>query len=41
VIIVLDADVMINPRVQRALKALSAFLRSRGAKVKYLRWPET
>jgi hypothetical protein len=41
VIIALDADVMINPRVQRALEALSAFLRSRGAKVKYLRWPET
>jgi AAA domain/Domain of unknown function (DUF3854) len=41
VIIALDADVMINPKVQRALKALSAFLRSRGAKVKYLRWPET
>jgi hypothetical protein len=41
VIIALDADVMINPKVQRALKALSSFLRSRGAKVKYLRWPET
>lgn len=40
-IIALDADVMINLRVQRALEALSAFLRSRGAKVKYLRWPET
>jgi len=41
VIIALDADVMTNPRVQRALEVLSAFLRSRGAKVKYLRWPET
>nr|MDP9480001.1 AAA family ATPase [Actinomycetota bacterium] len=39
-IIAFDADVMVNPNVQRALTALAAFLRSRGAKVKYLNWPE-
>ncbi len=39
-IIAFDADVMVNPKVQRELEKLAAFLRSRGAVVKYLRWPE-
>src|SRR5829696_5176534 len=40
VIIAYDADVMINPNVQRAIESLAAFLHSRGAVVKYLNWPE-
>jgi hypothetical protein len=40
VIVSFDADVMVNPAVGRELSKLSAFLRSRGAKVRYLRWPE-
>lgn len=32
VIIAFDADVMVNPKVQRELEKLSAFLRSRGAR---------
>jgi hypothetical protein len=39
-IIAFDADVMVNPSVQGELGKLSTFLRSRGARVKYLRWPE-
>ncbi len=39
-IIAFDADVMVNPGVQRELMALAAFLKSRGAVVKFLRWPE-
>jgi hypothetical protein len=40
VIIAFDADVMVNPNVQRELKALAAFLKERGALIKFLRWPE-
>src|SRR5215213_5696162 len=40
VIIAYDADVMINPNVQRAIESLAAFLYSRGAVVKYLNWPD-
>src|SRR5215217_2689958 len=40
VIIAYDADVMINPNVQRAIESLAAFLCSRGAVVKYLNWPD-
>jgi hypothetical protein len=40
VIIAYDADVMINPNVQRAIESLAAFLHDRGAVVKYLNWPE-
>lgn len=39
-VIAFDADVMVNPKVQRELEKLATFLRSRGAVVKYLRWPE-
>jgi hypothetical protein len=39
-VIAFDADAMVNPKVQRELEKLAAFLRSRGAVVKYLRWPE-
>src|SRR5215211_1140452 len=41
VIIAYDADVMINPNVQRAIESLAAFLHDRGAVVKYLNWPDT
>jgi hypothetical protein len=40
VIIAFDADVMVNPAVQKELRGLAAFLRGRGAVVKFLRWPE-
>jgi DNA polymerase I-like protein with 3'-5' exonuclease and polymerase domains len=40
VIIAYDADVMINPNVQRAIESLAAFLHDRGAVVKYLNWPD-
>lgn len=40
VIIALDADVMVNPKVQRETEKLTAFLQERGAKTKYLRWPD-
>src|SRR5215218_2634670 len=40
VVIAFDADVMVNPNVQKALQGLAAFLRERGALVKYLFWPE-
>jgi DNA polymerase I-like protein with 3'-5' exonuclease and polymerase domains len=40
VVIAFDADVMVNPNVQKALRGLAAFLRERGALVKYLLWPE-
>jgi RecA-family ATPase len=40
VILAFDADQMINPNVQKELLKLSEFLRERGAKVRYLRWPE-
>src|SRR5215204_626862 len=40
VVIAFDADVMVNPSVQKALQGLAAFLRERGALVKYLLWPE-
>ena len=41
VVIAFDADVMANPNVLGELEKLSEFLRgSRGAKVKYLNWPE-
>ncbi len=39
-VIAFDADVMVNPNVQKALQDLAAFLRERGALVKYLLWPE-
>jgi AAA domain-containing protein/uncharacterized protein DUF3854 len=39
-IIAFDADVMTNERVGRDLEKLAAFLQGRGAKVKYLKWPE-
>src|SRR5215203_5527186 len=39
-VIAFDADVMVNPNVQKALRGLAAFLRERGALVKYLLWPE-
>src|SRR5215212_1554274 len=41
VVIAFDADVMVNPSVQKALQVLAAFLRERGALVKYLLWPES
>ena len=40
VVIAFDADVMVNPNVQKALQDLADFLRERGALVKYLLWPE-
>ena len=40
VVIAFDADVMVNPSVQKALQGLAAFLRERGALVKYLLWPD-
>src|SRR5215213_7454831 len=40
VVIAFDADVMVNPSVQKALQGLAAFLRQRGALVRYLLWPE-
>jgi hypothetical protein len=40
VIIALDADVMVNPKVQRELQKLTGFLQERHAKVKFLNWPE-
>src|SRR5215217_4479209 len=40
VVIAFDADVMVNPNVQKALQGLAAFLQERGALVKYLLWPE-
>src|SRR5215204_989942 len=40
VVIAFDADVMVNPNVQKALQDLAAFLQERGALVKYLLWPE-
>jgi hypothetical protein len=39
-IIAFDADVMINPNVQGELLKLAAFLRGRGAKVRFLQWSE-
>src|SRR5918998_2608911 len=39
-VIAFDADVMVNPNVQKALRGLAAFLRERGALVKHLLWPE-
>src|SRR5215204_1070637 len=39
-VIAFDADVMVSPNVQNALQGLAAFLRERGALVKYLLWPE-
>jgi len=39
-VIAFDADVMVNPNVLKALQGLAAFLRERGALVKYLLWPE-
>src|SRR5215217_7058387 len=39
-VIAFDADVMVNPNVQKALRRLAAFLRERGALVKYFLWPE-
>nr|MDP9478841.1 DUF3854 domain-containing protein [Actinomycetota bacterium] len=39
-IVAFDADVMVNPKVLRELEKLAAFLKGRGAKVKYLDWPE-
>ncbi len=40
VLIAFDADVMVNPKVLRELDKLAAFLKGRGAKLKYLSWPE-
>src|SRR5215213_7466609 len=40
VVIAFDADVMVNANVQKALQGFAAFLRERGALVKYLLWPE-
>ena len=40
VIIAYDADVMTNANVLLELEKLSEFLRNRGAKVKYLNWPD-
>ncbi len=40
VIMAPDADVMVNPGVQRELDKQTTFLKDRGAKIKYLRWPE-
>jgi hypothetical protein len=40
VVIAFDADVMVNPNVQKALQELAAFLQGRGALVKYLLWSE-
>jgi len=40
VIVAFDADVMVNPAVQGELGKLCDFLRARGSRVKYLRWPE-
>src|SRR5215203_5905023 len=39
-VIAFDADVMVNPNVQKALQELASFLQGRGALVKYLLWPE-
>lgn len=39
VIIAYDADVMVNPNVMGELVKLAEFLKSRGATVKYLKWP--
>ncbi|MDQ5827339.1 MAG: DUF3854 domain-containing protein, partial [Chloroflexota bacterium] len=39
-VIAFDADVMVNPNVQKALRGLAAFLRERGALLKCLLWPE-
>lgn len=39
-LIAFDADVMANPEVLREMEKLAAFLKGRGAKVRYLRWPE-
>src|SRR3712207_642743 len=39
-VIAFDADVMVNPNVQKALQGLAAFLGERGALVKYVLWPE-
>src|SRR5918994_7803831 len=39
-VIAFDADVMVNPNVQKALQGLATFLRERGALVRYLLWPE-
>src|SRR5215213_6143519 len=41
VVIAFDADVMVNPNLQKAMQGLAAFLRERGALVKYLLWPES
>ena len=41
VVIAFDADVMVNPNVQGELRKLSEFLRVRGARVKYVRWPDS
>ena len=40
VIVAFDADVMVNPKILRELKKLVAFLKGRGARVKFLNWPE-
>jgi hypothetical protein len=40
VIVAYDADLMTNERVGRDQERLTAFLASRGAKVKYLKWPD-
>jgi hypothetical protein len=40
IVIAFDADVMHNPRVGRELEKLTAFLKVRGARAKYLKWPE-
>src|SRR5215217_3036993 len=40
VVIAFDADVIVNPDVQKAMRELAAFLRERGALVKCLLWPE-
>ena len=39
-VIAFDADAMTNERVGRELEKLAAFLKSRGGRVKYLKWPE-
>src|SRR5215213_8635962 len=38
-VIAFDANVMVNPNVQKALRRFAAFLRERGALAKYLVWP--
>ncbi len=40
VIVAFDADTMSNENVGRAMEKSSEFLKSRGAVVKYLKWPE-